>query len=48
MSGKVRIFKEQVLPGGGYERHPSEIREEFSKKGWKNVLGTGRAVDDGI
>ncbi len=38
ISGKVRIFKEQELPGGGYEKHPSEIREEFSKKGWKNVV----------
>ncbi len=38
ISGRVRIFRVPELPGGGYEKHPSEIREEFARRGWKNVV----------
>jgi sulfate adenylyltransferase len=38
ISGRVKIYRDPELPGGAYERHPSEVREEFTKKGWKNVV----------
>ncbi|MGC8562029.1 MAG: sulfate adenylyltransferase [Thermoplasmata archaeon] len=38
ISGKVWIFRIPELPGGGYEKHPSEIREEFARRGWNNVV----------
>lgn len=38
ISGRVKIFREPDLPGGGYEKHPSQVREEFSRKGWKNIV----------
>jgi len=38
ISGKVKIYREASLPGGKFEKHPSEVREEFSKNGWKNVV----------
>ncbi len=38
ISGRVRIYREPELPGGTYERHPSQVREEFERKGWKNIV----------
>lgn len=38
LSGKVKIFREPELPGGAYEKHPAEVREEFAKKGWTNIV----------
>jgi sulfate adenylyltransferase len=38
ISGKVRVFRESELPGGTYEKHPSEVRDEFTKRGWKGVV----------
>ncbi len=38
ISGKVKVFKELEQPGGSYEKHPSEVRAEFAKRGWKNVV----------
>lgn len=38
ISGKVRIFRVPELPGGVYEKHPSDVREEFARRGWKNVV----------
>ncbi len=38
ISGRVKIYREPELPGGTYERHPSEVRDEFERKGWKNIV----------
>lgn len=38
ISGKVKIYRDPELPGGMYEIHPSDAREQFMKKGWKNVV----------
>lgn len=37
ISGKVKVFREPELPGGEYEIHPSEAREEFARRGWKGI-----------
>ncbi len=38
ISGRVRVFRVPELPGGAYEKHPSDVREEFARRGWKNVV----------
>ncbi|MDA8054752.1 MAG: sulfate adenylyltransferase [Thermoplasmatales archaeon] len=38
ISGKVKIYRDPELPGGVYEKHPSEVRKEFENKGWKNIV----------
>lgn len=38
LSGKVKVYREPELPGGKLEKHPTEVREEFKARGWKNVV----------
>jgi len=38
ISGKVFLFDYPELPGGSYEIHPADAREEFKKRGWKNIV----------
>jgi sulfate adenylyltransferase len=39
LSGKVDLLRRLDLPTGSLELTPAETREEFARRGWKNVAG---------
>ncbi|MGC8645866.1 MAG: sulfate adenylyltransferase [Thermoplasmata archaeon] len=38
ISGKVFVFDNPPLPGGSHEMHPADARNEFERRGWRNVV----------
>jgi sulfate adenylyltransferase len=39
LAGKIDLIRRLDLPTGALELDPTETREEFSRRGWKNVVG---------
>ncbi len=37
VAGRIDLLRRLELPTGEFERTPAEVREEFARRGWKNV-----------